>query len=84
MQPTQKEYREELIALAVELLGDVLLLDCLLERLNHDHAWDGVVVDTLLDKLNDFLSQNAQEVTFLTECLLAQRQEASHSSRVKA
>ncbi len=84
MKPTQKEYREELLALAVDLLGDVLLLDCLLERLHHDPAWEGVIADTLLKKLNDFLSQNAQEITFLTKCLLAQRQEASHSSRVRA
>ena len=39
MNPTQKENREELLTLAVDLLGDAILLDCLLDRLGPDSPW---------------------------------------------
>ncbi len=81
MKPTQKENREELLSLAIDLLGDAILLDCLLERLGPDSPWDGVVADTLLEKLGSFLTHGAQDVALLAELLARRDQE---SSRVKA
>lgn len=72
MNPTQKENREELLTLAVDLLGDAILLDCLLDRLGPDSPWNGVVFDTLLNRLGSFLTQGAQEISFLSG-LLTQR-----------
>ena len=38
MNPTQKENREELLTLAVNLLGDTILLDCLLTRQDQERS----------------------------------------------
>lgn len=84
MNPTQKENREELLTLAVGLLGDAILLDCLLDRLGPDSPWDGAVADALLERLGSFLTQGAREISFLTGLLTRQDQEPSHSSRVSA
>lgn len=71
MKPTQKEYREELLALTVDLLGDVIALNCILEQLSPNSPWDGVVQDTLLSKLNDFIHQGSHDIaqisTWLTQ-----------------
>lgn len=66
MNSTQKENREELLALAVDLLGDVIALNCVLEHFTPDSPWDGVVRETLLNKLNDFIQQESQDLLFLT------------------
>lgn len=84
MNPTQKENREELLTLAVDLLGDAILPDCLLDRLGPDSPWNGVVSDTLLNRLGSFLTQGAQEISFLAGLLTRRDQECSHSSRVRA
>lgn len=84
MNPTQKENREELLTLAVDLLGDAILPDCLPDRLGPDSPWNGVVADTLLEKLGSFLTQGAQNITLLAGLLTRRDQECSHSSRVRA
>lgn len=69
--PTEKENREELLTLAVDLLGDVIALNCVLEQLGPDSPWDGVVRDALLNKLNEFIRYGSQEIdrisTWLTQ-----------------
>lgn len=62
----QDENREELLALAVDLLGDVITLNCVLEHFTPDSPWDGVARDTLLSKLNDFIQQGSRDLVFLT------------------
>lgn len=84
MNPTQKENREELLTLAVDLLGDAILLDCLLDRLGPDSPWDGVVAAALLEKLGSFLAQGARDISLLSALLTRPDQERSHSSRVRA
>ena len=65
MKPTQKENREELLALAVDLLGDAVLLDCLLERYPGGAPWSGPVWNTLLDRLRSYISENSREIALL-------------------
>lgn len=84
MNPTQKENREELLTLAVDLLGDVIALDCVLDRLGPDSPWDGIVADTLLEKLGCFLVQGAQDIALLAGLLTRRDQECAHSFRVRA
>lgn len=62
----QDENREELLALAVDLLGNVITLDCVLEHFTPDSPWDGVVRETLLNKLNDFIQQESRDILLLT------------------
>ena len=67
--PTQKENREELLTLAVDLLGDVIALNCVLEQLGPDSPWDGPVGETLLNKLNDFIRHGSREIAQLSAWL---------------
>lgn len=46
--PTQREYRRELIGLAQDLLGEVILLDGLLGYYEAENPWKGQVWDDLL------------------------------------
>lgn len=74
--PTQKENREELLTLAVDLLGDVIALDCILEQFGPDSPWDGPVGETLLNKLNDFIRHGSREIAQLSTWLT----QSSHGS----
>lgn len=69
--PREQELREELLSSATGLMGDVLLLDCLLDRLEREDldGWDGVVLETLLDMLSDFIREGCWETGFLARQL---------------
>lgn len=60
--PTQKEYRRELIELAQELMGDVLLLDGLLGRYEEENPWKGRVWDDLLRTVKSRLENTAEDL----------------------
>ena len=71
----QQELREDLLSSATDLMGDVLLLDCLLERLERDGraAWSGFVLDALLAKLDCYIGESSREVAFLAGLLTGAR-----------
>lgn len=65
MKPTEKENREELLTLAVDLLGDSIALNCVAEHFHKNDPWDGIVRDTLLQKLGSMIRFNSEEIALM-------------------